>query len=662
MISSDVAERWRTANHRYLFLALAEVRRTLRTHLGIADPEEAQDPEQVLAELAEELNQGGVRPSLDVLCEEFGLSDFERQVLLLCAGVELDASFAPLCAMLNGDSAGAFPTFAVAFAALATPHWSAVGQLGPLRHWRLVELEESQTATTARRLRISERILSYLLGVPDVDERLVDLIEAWDTSGTPVASHAALAARVVDVWSSAGDGQPLPGVQLCGTDTASKRAVATAAAVLVDMDLLCVRAQPLLDETPARADLLVLCEREALLQDSILFVDADDVETSEPGRESSLARLAGRLHRPHLLASRQRFSSPLKPMVAFDVEKPTAQEQRGVWRACLGIKGKQSEVWARRLATQFNLGASTIQTAALLASSGQSTGSGMVWRVWDECRAQTRRELDLVAERIGRCATWDDLVVPEPQQQRLREIAIHVRHRQQVYDAWGFADKSSRGLGISALFAGPSGTGKTMAAEVLASELRLDLYRVDLSATVSKYIGETEKNLRRIFDAADAGGAILLFDEADALFGKRSEVKDSHDRYANIEISYLLQRLESYRGLAILTTNMKDALDRAFLRRIRFVVEFPFPDSADRERIWQRVFPSQTPTEGLDLKRLARLNVTGANIRSIAMNAAFLAAEAAEPVRMEHVLSATRGEYVKLEKPLTDVDMVAKER
>jgi SpoVK/Ycf46/Vps4 family AAA+-type ATPase len=225
-----------------------------------------------------------------------------------------------------------------------------------------------------------------------------------------------------------------------------------------------------------------------------------------------------------------------------------------------------------------------------------------------------------------------------------------------VYETWGFAAKSSRGLGISALFAGASGTGKTMAAEVLANELHLDLYRIDLSSVVSKYIGETEKNLRRVFDAAESGGAILLFDEADALFGKRSEIKDSHDRYANIEVSYLLQRMEAYRGLAILTTNMKESLDTAFLRRIRFVVNFPFPDATQRAEIWRHIYPTTVPTEGIDVNKLAQLNVAGGNIRNIALNAAFLAADerGAQSVRMKHLLRAARSEYAKLDKPLTD--------
>jgi SpoVK/Ycf46/Vps4 family AAA+-type ATPase len=248
-------------------------------------------------------------------------------------------------------------------------------------------------------------------------------------------------------------------------------------------------------------------------------------------------------------------------------------------------------------------------------------------------------------------------VLPEPQTRTLREIVVHVRHRARVYEEWGFAGRGSRGLGISALFAGPSGTGKTLAAEVMAAELGLDLYRIDLSQVVNKYIGETEKNLRRVFDAAEEGGAVLLFDEADALFGKRSEVKDSHDRYANIEVSYLLQRMEAYRGLAILTTNLKSSLDTAFLRRLRFVVSFPFPDAAQRARIWDRAFPAGTPTAGLDAEKLARLNVAGGNIRNIALGAAFLAAADGGPVRMEHLLQAARGELAKLEKPVSPAEV-----
>jgi SpoVK/Ycf46/Vps4 family AAA+-type ATPase len=279
--------------------------------------------------------------------------------------------------------------------------------------------------------------------------------------------------------------------------------------------------------------------------------------------------------------------------------------------------------------------------------------------LWRACRTQSRPKLDDLAQRIEPIAGWDDIVLPETQLEILREIAAHVRGRQRVYDDWGFARKSLRGLGVSALFEGVSGTGKTMAAEVLALELELDLYRIDLSQVVSKYIGETEKNLRRVFDAAESGGTILLFDEADALFGKRTEVKDSHDRYANIEVSYLLQRMEAYRGLAILTTNQRDALDQAFARRIRFVVNFPFPDVREREEIWRRVFPAATPTEGIDPAQLAALSLAGGSIRNIALSAAFLAADEEAPVGMRHLARAAARECTKLERPLSEAEVRA---
>jgi SpoVK/Ycf46/Vps4 family AAA+-type ATPase len=233
-----------------------------------------------------------------------------------------------------------------------------------------------------------------------------------------------------------------------------------------------------------------------------------------------------------------------------------------------------------------------------------------------------------------------------------------VRYRTRVYDDWRFASRDTRGLSVTALFSGVSGTGKTLAAEVIAGALELDLYRIDLGAVVSKWIGETEKNLGRLFDSAEESGAILLFDEADALFGRRSEVKDSHDRYANIEVSYLLQRMETYRGVAILTTNLRETLDPAFLRRIRYLVHFPFPGAAERLEIWRRMFPAAVPMGEIDAEKLARLTVAGGNIRNIAVNAAFGAARDDKPLSMQHLLDAARAEYAKLEKtlPLSEVE------
>ena len=368
-----------------------------------------------------------------------------------------------------------------------------------------------------------------------------------------------------------------------------------------------------------------------------------------------IERIAGLV----IVSDRQRRPLAHQAVIGLDVNRPTPAEQRAAWQAALGPVADGDTTEVDGVAAQFSLGLPAIRSVAAEAIAAPPVFRDNPSRAaWDVCRVLCRTRLDDLAQRIEPAAGWDDLVLPGPQ---IEAAAPRSRStcasRATVYDAWGFAARSERGLGIGALFAGASGTGKTMAAEVLAGELRLDLFRIDLAGVVSKYIGETEKNLRRVFDAAEQSGAILLFDEADALFGKRSEVKDSHDRYANIEVSYLLQRMEAYRGLAILTTNLKNALDPAFLRRIRFVVQFPFPDAAQRAEIWRRVFPAATPTEGLDIAKLAQLNVPGGNIRNIALNAAFLAAHAGEPVRMTHLREAARIEYAKLERPLTDAEI-----
>jgi SpoVK/Ycf46/Vps4 family AAA+-type ATPase len=262
-----------------------------------------------------------------------------------------------------------------------------------------------------------------------------------------------------------------------------------------------------------------------------------------------------------------------------------------------------------------------------------------------------------MATRIDARATWADLVLAPEELLLLHELVAQVRWRDTVYERWGFAERMNRGFGVSALFAGDSGVGKTMAAEVVAGELELPLYRIDLSGVVSKYIGETEKNLRRVFDAAESGGAILLFDEADALFGKRSEVKDSHDRYANIEVNYLLQRMEAYRGLAILATNAKSALDQAFLRRLRILIDFPFPGPVARRSIWKRAFPPRVPLHHeVDFDRLSTLVLSGGSIHNIALGATFLAAQARTTVTMPLLLRAARTEFKKLGRPINESD------
>jgi hypothetical protein len=647
---------WHEANQRYLMAALAEVRQAIERRAAHDRPDAASDGAE-LTSLPDEAARMAPAPALETLCQTFGLSPFERGILLLCAGVELDSSFAPLCAAAQGDSRRAYATFGLALAALPGAHWSALSPARPLRRWRLVELGAGDSVTLSH-LRIDERVLHYLAGVQHLDERLAGLVRPVRTSDDLAPSHRELAERLAAIWRQSSAQAPLPAVQLCGDDAASQQAIAAAACARLGLDLHTMSALALPLDPRELDNLARLWEREAALDNGALLLDCGEMDTSDLSREAAITKLIEGVTGALIVAGRYRRASPRRPTVTLEVRKPTPAEQADLWRSSLGEFAPGLNGRVEALVSQFALSAQAIRSACAAAMvNGGSSPDELGALLWETCRAQASPRLEGLAQHISPAATWEDLVLPESQQRLLRELAAHVRWRAKVYESWGFAAKSSRGLGISALFSGPSGTGKTMAAEVLANELALELYRIDLSAIVSKYIGETEKNLRRLFDAAEDGGAILLFDEADALFGKRSEVKDSHDRYANIEISYLLQRMEAYRGLAVLTTNMQSALDTAFLRRIRFVVPFPFPDAAQRAEIWRRVFPASAPTEGLDAVKLARLNVAGGNIRNIALYAAFLAAEQGEPVRMSHLARAARVEYAKLEKHLTDAEV-----
>jgi hypothetical protein len=646
------ADAWLQANRERLGAELGRLRRRLERYLRgsgeiAADREAGEDAAPTAGEL-----ENGAPAALDALCRVFDLSPFERDVVLLCSGVELDNGFAALVAEAQGDPRRTAPSFGLALTVLAEAHWGALAPVAPLRRWRLIEVGGGDTLSTSG-LRIDERILHYLNGVSYLDGRLEGLIDTMTPVDALPPSQQRLAEQIVDAWANRAEGAAWPAVILIGVDRGGKQGICTTASRALGMMALRLQA----DQIPAlageRTALARLCDREWALSDTMLLVDCEDGANEELLR-TRVVPFIDHLSGPLMLSAREPVSLPARPTLRLEVERPSQREQKLLWRDSLGaeVDGQLDEVVA-----QFRLGSDGIRAIATALTVQSKNGVESAQGLWEVCRTQARRNLDDLAQRIDALANWHELVLPEAQLQQLREMAVYVRHRTTVYDDWGFAAKSARGLGISALFAGPSGTGKTMAAEVLANELRLDLYRIDLSQAVSKYIGETEKNLRRIFDGAEDSGAILLFDEADALFGKRSEVKDSHDRYANIEVSYLLQRMETYRGLAILTTNMKDALDQGFLRRIRFVVPFPFPDAQLRGEIWRRVFPSETPVEGLDVERLARLQIAGGNIRNIALSAAFLAAGEGAAVGMPHVLHAVSSEFVKLERPLGGINL-----
>ncbi len=394
----------------------------------------------------------------------------------------------------------------------------------------------------------------------------------------------------------------------------------------------------------------VLWQRESVLLSSALLIECRDQANA-----AAVTQFAEKLSGLLIVSSHDPLDLQ-RNTLRFTVNKPGPKDQKCLWQHALGSAVQKLNGSLEGVASQYRLSAQTILSTGAEISSAISASDKPDELLWRVCRTLGRRQLDDLAQRVEPVSRWEDLILPEHQKVILSQIVSHVRNRLKVCDEWGFASKSARGMGLSTLFSGESGTGKTMAAEVLANELHLDLYRIDLSSVVSKYIGETEKNLRKVFDAAEDSGVILLFDEADALFGKRSEVKDSHDRYANIEVSYLLQRMEAYTGLAILTTNLKTSLDTAFQRRLRFVVQFTFPDTEQREAIWRSVFPGATPTQGLDYRKLAQLQVVGGNIRNIALNAAFLAADSGEVVGMGHLLQAAHGEGSKRERLLTDAE------
>ena len=606
-------------------------------------------------------------PALGLLGQRLGLSRFEREVLLLCVAMELDTRTAALCAQAQDDPSRAYPTFALALALFEDPAWDVLSPEGPLRRWRLLEIHQpGNQPLTASPLAADERIVNYAKGLAYLDDRLAILFQPLAPPSEPEGTEAALPPSqqaVVDAihhrLEMATPGQRVPVVQLVGPDPASKQDVASHAAAALGLRLYRLPVELLPASAGELETFARLVQREAALWPFALYLDAQELERSGPaeGPAPLLSRFLARSNGLYFLDVRDvrpELGGAGEGAFALDVGKPTPAEQGAAWAAALGDAAPASPAL---LAGQFSLSLAAIRRIAREAlATPANDAEELHRRLWDASLAGSRPRLDALAQRLDPRATWEDIVLPAAQTALLHQVAAQVAERTRVYGEWGFADKRNRGLGINALFAGESGTGKTMAAEVIANELRLNLYRIDLSAVVSKYIGETEKNLRKVFDAAEDGGAILFFDEADALFGKRSEVKDSHDRYANIEINYLLQRIESYRGLAILATNMQSALDTAFLRRLRFILRFSAPTAAERGEIWRRVFPPATPTEGLDYDRLARLNLKGGDINNVAMNAAFLAASAGTPVTMPLVLTAARTEAEKLKLPINQTD------
>ncbi|MBV9992203.1 MAG: ATP-binding protein [Alphaproteobacteria bacterium] len=683
------ADLWHQENTRHLAAAVAAVRQMLERRGGAQSPPSGPAPPQTREGLLrwfgqgkdarvtpevfllpdESLDQAGGAaagsppadmppPALIALRRKLGLSEFELDIVVLCAAMELDTSIAALCARAQGEPARPYPTFALALSLFRSAAWEALSPERPLRHWRLIDLgQHVGQPLTVSALRIDEWVLNYLKGLDYLDDRLAPLmspIAPPPMSSLPPSQHKA-AEEVLRRLRGASEQARPPVVQLAGVDDVSKQRVCALVCRLLGADAwrLPWNAVP---TAPSELDTFArLWRRQSLLSPVALYLDLQgaEAEGSQNAHLAAVARLLAQLDGLVFIGSREPWAGLSGPAFTVDVAKPLPIEQKAAWLAAIGTPGTDA---APMLAAQFNLNVDEIGEIARAALEEPDATAPLDERLWDVCLSVTRPRLDTLAQRIEPKVTWDDIVLPAAESNLLHQIADQVGKRAQVYQDWGFDKKTARGLGINALFAGESGTGKTMAAEVIASHLRLNLYRIDLSAVVSKYIGETEKNLRRLFDAAEDGGAMLFFDEADALFGKRSEVKDSHDRFANIEINYLLQRMESFGGLAILATNQKSALDPAFMRRLRFIVNFPFPGQAERKAIWEKVFPAETPVSELDYDRLAKLNLTGGHIALIALNAAFVAANKGSAVTMPVVLDAARIEYRKLERPIHEAD------
>lgn len=616
--------------------------------LARVDAHAARDTEGSGRAPGTELAPGTGAAPLDALTACFSLTPFERDLVLLTAAQELEPTTAARCAAASGDPERAFPTFSLALAALAEPHWSALTPIAPLRRWRIVELDDAAGLTTTR-LRLDERILHFLLGSPYLDARLHGQLRRTPVPEALTPSYDLAANRLAEGWTNGAL------VEVTGGDLRSRADLGAAAAARSGLGLYSMSAEDVPTDPAERDRLSRLWQREAILLPAALLVEAGELDRDQ--RAATEAFLAGAAV-PVVVSSEDPLRSERTYGARVTVPRLDDEEQLGLWAGAFEeIDLDVGEL--RSLVAQFQLPPHVVRSAAAtvrrrLPHEDELDAAELAWRAGlDEARIG----MDELGRRIEPQAGWDDLVLHERQTSVLREIVAHVRQRATVHQEWGFGATLRRGLGVTAMFAGGSGTGKTLAAEVMAKELGLDLFVIDLSQVVSKYIGETEKNLRRVFDAAERGGALLLFDEADALFGKRSEVKDSHDRYANLEVSYLLMRMEAYRGLAVLTTNMKNALDTAFLRRIRFVVDFPFPAEDERAEIWRRVLPPQAPVKDIDPSLLAQLTVAGGSIRNIALSGAFLAAEEGDRLQMRHMLAAARTEYLKLERSLTPTEV-----
>ncbi|MFD5913096.1 ATP-binding protein [Streptomyces massasporeus] len=608
-----------------------------------------------------------------------GLTDLELDLCLMALAPEVDLRYERIYGYLQDDMSRRRPLVGLALdllAGTAGERLAARAVLASdaslLRHRLLTLVPDPRCVAPpllAHFLVLDEQITDVLLGQSGLDRRLAGCCRLEAPAGEP--SPGTDPARLAEWAVTRG---PLR-VHVKGPAGSARGRPARDLAAGLGIALLTLEPVNLPDDTDMAADVLAVAFREASLLGALLRVDGIEHLGRPDDDHGVQERIIGDLladHDGHVVVEGETDWAPSvrhsHGFVPVPVPRCDLSTRQLLWERELAAHGVgTAPADLRDLAARFRLGPDRIADAALTAAREAGRRAARVTdrqpgtplspaptrdELFAAARAQNSHRLTGPAQRVKTVHGWDDIVLPPDCAAQLTELCARVAHGGQVMDEWGFAHTLSHGRGVSALFTGPPGTGKTMAAEVIAHELGLELARIDLATVVSKYIGETEKNLDRVFTAAADTDAVLLFDEADALFGKRSEVREAHDRYANIEVAHLLQRMERYEGLVVLTSNLRRNLDEAFTRRLQFIVEFPFPGRADRERIWRVCLPPGAPRDArLDFGRLARdFPLTGGSIRNIVLHAAYLAASADTAIGMPHLLRATRREYQKLDQ------------
>jgi hypothetical protein len=610
---------------------------------GGANPEDSLRGLYISEEQALELAARDARPDsgpeLAVASERLGLAQLDSLVLALCAAPELEPRFGRLFAFLQDDVTRKLASPRLAASLLAGGEVCASDILGcfapgaPLSRSGAIRLlgPETATALADRQAKVADRLAAFLLGAGTLIDRAAatGLRRVYPSEMT---GREAAVERLT-LLLAADTRQPLVA---CGPDASA----VVAAAARTPVVLLGARE---LDRPDALAD----GRLAAALECAILCVDGlEDLSPTERGQ--LLRTIDESPERIVLVAASRRDALVLseRPALIVDVPFPSFAERSRAWSDVTGVAD------TREVAAKFRLSIEQIEIAgevSLIAARERGEESPQPPDLDLGARHASSSRLGELAIQLEPGYRWEDLVLPGRQLEVLKSISAYLRHRDRVLSEWGYEATVARAQGLKVLFAGESGTGKTMAAQVLAHELGLEMFRVDLATIVSKYIGETEKNLQRIFTAADGSNAILFFDEADALFGKRSEVSDSHDRYANIEVAYLLQRMEEYPGAVILATNFRRNIDEAFTRRLDFLIDFPFPEPDDRRRIWQLVVPDLAPLAAdVDIEFLAnQFKLSGGAIRNCSLAAAFSAADEGSDIEMRHLVRAVAQEYGK---------------